>query len=334
MGYQREFEDTLGVLRNNFDLTKTTDWRDLAYRTGLSKDVAMSIRGGGDKMQYYFSYNYYDEKGTQVGYDLTRHLFKARMDFDITEFLSFGVNMNGTFQKSVSPYTGLVTMESIHPWISPYNEDGTLKYNMEAWSDMVMSAEALVNPLRDNAYNDLTELRNNLFGSFSGILKPFSWLTLSSTNTFTLINTNANEYLDSRTYSGNHSSNNVSNGTLKVDDGRSWSFLTSNILRLQHRFGEHSLGGLLGQEWYERHSRTSHVEMYDQLIAGERNVGGFAKQGRKNDAGVVPTGTESDAGSFSVFSEINYNYSGKYMASVSFRTDGSTNFGKDWSGCP
>ena len=121
----------------------------------------------------------------------------------------------------------------------------------------------------------------------------------------------------------------MSNGTLKVDDGRSWSFLTSNILRLQHRFGEHSLGGLLGQEWYERHSRTSHVEMYDQLIAGERNVGGFAKQGRKNDAGVVPTGTESDAGSFSVFSEINYNYSGKYMASVSFRTDGSTNFGKD-----
>ena len=269
-------QDTLGVLRNNFDLTKTTDWRDLAYRTGLSKDVAMSIRGGGDKMQYYFSYNYYDEKGTQVGYDLTRHLFKARMDFDITEFLSFGVNMNGTFQKSVSPYTGLVTMESILPWISPYNEDGTLKYNMEAWSDMVMSAEALVNPLRDNAYNDLTELRNNLFGSFSGILKPFSWLTLTSTNTFTLINTNANEYLDSRTYSGNHSSNNVSNGTLKVDDGRSWSFLTSNILRLQHRFGEHSLGGLLGQEWYERHSRTSHVEMYDQLIAGERNVGGFA----------------------------------------------------------
>ena len=51
-------QDTLGVLRNNFDLTKTTDWRDLAYRTGLSKDVAMSIRGGGDKLQYYSSYNY------------------------------------------------------------------------------------------------------------------------------------------------------------------------------------------------------------------------------------------------------------------------------------
>lgn len=322
-------QDTLGALRKNFDLTRTTDWRDLAYRTGLSTDVAMSIRGGGDKMQYYFSYNYYDEQGTQVGYDLTRHLFKARMDFDVTEFLSFGVNMNGTFQKSVSPYTGLITMESIHPWVLPYNENGTLKYNMESWSDMAMSAEALVNPLRDNAYNDLTELRSNLFGSFSGVLKPFKWMTLSSTNTFTLINTNVNEYLDSRTYSGNHSSNNVSNGTLKVDDGRSWSFLTSNILRLQHRFGEHSLSGLLGQEWYERHSRTSHVEMYDQLIAGERNVGGFAKQGRKNDAGVMPTGGESESGSFSVFSEVNYNYAGKYMASASFRTDGSTNFGKD-----
>lgn len=54
--------------------------------------------------------------------------------------------------------------------------------------------------------------------------------------------------------------------------------MTSNILRLQHSFGEHNLSGLVGQEWYERHTRSSHIEMYDQMIAGERNVGGFSKQ--------------------------------------------------------
>lgn len=322
-------QDTLSTLRNNFDLTKTTNWRDLAYRNGLSKDVALSIRGGGDKMQYYFSYNYYDEEGTKVGYDLTRHLFKARMDFDVTNFLSFGVNLNGTFEKNVSPYTGLGDMEKYHPWMSPYNEDGTLKYNIRGWKNYVMDPTPLANPLLDNQYNDQTVLKNNLFGSFSGTLKPFGWMTLSSTNTFTVTNTNSNDYLDSRTYSGNNSTNDMSNGVLNVDDARSWSFLTSNILRLQHSFGEHTLNGLVGQEWYERHSRTSHIEMYDQIIAGERNVGGFAKQGRKAEAGTVPTGTEWESGSFSVFSEVNYNYAAKYMASASFRTDGSTNFGKD-----
>ena len=85
----------------------------------------------------------------------------------------------------------------------------------------------------------------------------------------------------------------------------------------------------MGQEWYERHTRSSHVEMYDQIIAGERNVGGFSKQGDKTNPGVIPTGAERESASFSVFSEVNYNYAGKYMASASFRTDGSTNFGKD-----
>lgn len=55
---QQFIQDTLGVLKDNFDLTRTTDWRDLSYRTGQTKDMALNIRGGGDKTQYYFSYNY------------------------------------------------------------------------------------------------------------------------------------------------------------------------------------------------------------------------------------------------------------------------------------
>ena len=318
-------ENTLETLYDNFDVTKTTDWRDLVYRNGLSKDVAMSIRGGGYKIQYYFSYNYYDEEGTQIGYDLTRHLFKLRLDFDVMKYLSFGVNLSGTFEKNIKPNSDGNTMESYHPWMTPYNEDGTLKYNIKSWNNYVIDPT----PLQDNKYNDVTSLKNNLFGSFSATLKPFKWITFSSTNTLTLTNGNANDYLDSRTYTGNHSSNEMSNGVLTVDDERSWTFLTSNILRLQHSFGEHNLNGLVGQEWYERHSRTSRIKMYDQIIAGERNVGGFSKQGDKTNPGVIPTGTERESGSFSVFSEVNYNYAGKYMASASFRTDGSTNFGKD-----
>ena len=322
-------EDKLGVLYDNFDVTKTTNWRDLVYRNGLSKDVAMNIRGGGDRLQYYFSYNYYDEEGTQIGYDLTRHLFKLRLDFDVMKYLSFGVNLSGTFEKSITGNSDEDSMEDYHPWLTPYNEDGTLKYNIKSWKNYTMDPTPLRNPLQDNKYNDVTNLKNNLFGSFSATLKPFKWISFSSTNTLTLTNVNRNDYLDSRTYGGNHSRNEMSNGVLQVDDERSWTFLTSNILRLQHSFGDHNLNGIVGQEWYERHTRSSHVEMYDQIIAGERNVGGFSKQGDKTNPGVIPTGAERESASFSVFSEVNYNYAGKYMASASFRTDGSTNFGKD-----
>ena len=187
----------------------------------------------------------------------------------------------------------------------------------------------LVNPLMDNKYNSSISHNDNLMGSFSGTLHPFSWMSFTSVNTYTRIYSNTNNYQDSRTYSGNYSNNNFSNGILDISDARDDSFLTSNILRMEYRFNDHNISGLLGQEYYERHSRSSNLSMYDQSVVGERNVGGFSKVGKKIQSSYVPDGSESESGSFSLFAEANYNYKGKYMASVSFRTDASTNFGKD-----
>ena len=181
----------------------------------------------------------------------------------------------------------------------------------------------------DNQYNSSISHNDNLMGSFSGTLHPFSWMSFTSVNTYTRIYSNTNNYQDSRTYSGNYSNNNFSNGILDISDARDDSFLTSNILRMEYRFNDHNISGLLGQEYYERHSRSSNLSMYDQSVVGERNVGGFSKVGKKIQSSYVPDGSESESGSFSLFAEANYNYKGKYMASVSFRTDASTNFGKD-----
>lgn len=187
----------------------------------------------------------------------------------------------------------------------------------------------LVNPLMDNRYNSSISRNDNLMGSFSGTLRPFDWMSFTSVNTYTRIYSNTNNYQDSRTYSGNYSNNKFSNGILDISDARDNSFLTSNILRMEYRFGDHDVSGLLGQEYYERHSRSSDLSMYDQSVVCERNVGGFSKVGKKIQSSYVPGGSESESGSFSIFAEANYNYRGKYMASLSFRTDASTNFGKD-----
>ncbi len=320
-------QDTLSILRQNFDLTQTTDWRDLAFQNGLITDVALGIRGGGENIRYYFSYNYYQEEGTKIGYDLRRHMFKVQMDFDVTRFLTLGVNMRGTIEKNVIPNSG--DMEDYHPWLSPYDEDGGLKYNIPYWENYVISTKAKVNALLDNRYNDITDLTNNTLASFLGVLKPLKWLSIQSTNTLTLLNQNENAYQDCRTYSGNSPDNSESYGTLRVLDFRKWSFLTSNLLRIQNIWGKHNLNGLIGQEWYERHSRYSTIQMYDQVTPGERNVGGFAKQGSKTFPSTIPSGDEVESSSCSIFSEMNYNYAGRYMASISFRRDGSTNFGKD-----
>ena len=323
----RFLRDTLSSLSQNFDLSRTTDWRDLQYQHGITKSVGVNVSGGSERASYYLSYNYFDEKGTKIDNKLTRNFLKLRMDYDITSFLTVGVNLSGTFSRFESPNSG--SFEDYHPWLSPYDENDNLKKSIPQWRKFAMNKVDLVNPLMDNRYNSSISRNDNLMGSFSGTLRPFSWMNFTSVNTYTRIYSNTNNYQDSRTYSGNYSNNRFSNGILDISDARDNSFLTSNVLRMEYRFGDHDLSGLLGQEYYERHSRSSNLSMYDQSVVGERNVGGFSKVGKKIQASYVPGGSESESGSFSIFAEANYNYKGKYMASLSFRTDASTNFGKD-----
>ena len=323
----RFLRDTLSSLSQNFDLSRTTDWRDLQYQHGVTKSVGVNISGGSERASYYLSYNYFDEKGTKIDNKLTRNFLKLRMDYDVTSFLTLGVNLSGTFSRYESPNSG--SFEDYHPWLSPYDENSKLKKSISQWRKFAMYNVDLVNPLMDNRYNSSISRNDNLMGSFSGTLRPFDWMSFTSVNTYTRIYSNTNNYQDSRTYSGNYSNNKFSNGILDISDARDNSFLTSNILRMEYRFGDHDISGLLGQEYYERHSRSSDLSMYDQSVVGERNVGGFSKVGKKIQSSYVPGGSESESGSFSIFAEANYNYRGKYMASLSFRTDASTNFGKD-----
>jgi TonB-linked SusC/RagA family outer membrane protein len=318
-------EGSFKYMAETYDLTKTTNWRDLVYRTARVADASASVHGGNEKVRYYFSYNYINEQGTRIGYEMTRHMLRARLDFDLTSFLSVGANLSGAFNNEVTPQRA--GAESFHPWLSPFDANGALVYSIPGETDFDRGSQHRVNVLIERAYNNNILTRQHLSGSFHGTVRPFSWLSFTSTNTVTLGNSNDNYYVDSRTYSGNSLQNSFANGNLSIGESRDRSFLTSNVLRFQHATGDHEISALVGQEWYERWSRQSTVYMHDQIIAGERNIGGFAKQGDKSFSD-IPTGTEAEAASFSIFSEAHYNYARRYIASVSFRRDGSTNFGK------
>jgi TonB-linked SusC/RagA family outer membrane protein len=318
-------EDSFEYMNKTYDLTKNINWRDLVYRAARVADASASVQGGSEKARYYFSYNYINEQGNQIGYEMTRHMLRARLEFDLTPFLSAGANLSGAFNEDLTPFGS--GAEYIHPWLSPYNADGSLMYSIPGETDFDRGSPDLINILLERNLNNNIYTSQRLSGSFHGTVKPFPWLSFTSTNTVTLGSGNDNLYVDSRTYSGNSRVNNFANGTLTINDARDRSFLTSNVLRFQHAIDDHEISALAGQEWYERWSRQSSVSMFDQKLPGERNIGGFAQQGEKTFGG-IPSGAETEAASFSIFSEAHYNYARRYIASISFRRDASTNFGK------
>ncbi|NJO92294.1 MAG: hypothetical protein HC831_27485 [Chloroflexia bacterium] len=116
---------------------KTTDFVDLYHRTAVYQDYNISASGGNDKMNFYTSFNYTDKVGIQLMSDLKKIGFRTNFNAELNNKLELGVKLNISYQdfsdgESTSWYWSNPTFASLRtsPFDSPYNDDGTLNYQM------------------------------------------------------------------------------------------------------------------------------------------------------------------------------------------------------------
>jgi TonB-linked SusC/RagA family outer membrane protein len=69
-----------------------TNWEDVIYRTGITQDYNLSIRGSTDKTQYALSGGYFNQKGIQIGSDYERITAKANINHKVYNFMSVGID--------------------------------------------------------------------------------------------------------------------------------------------------------------------------------------------------------------------------------------------------
>ncbi|HNM26441.1 MAG TPA: SusC/RagA family TonB-linked outer membrane protein, partial [Saprospiraceae bacterium] len=86
------------------DRIDQTDWQDEALRTGSINNASLSFSGGKDNLRYYASANYGKTKGILISNDLEKSGGRINLDFDATERLRVGTNVNlaRTFTKQTS----------------------------------------------------------------------------------------------------------------------------------------------------------------------------------------------------------------------------------------
>jgi len=78
--------------KERLDAGKETAWLDLVSRSGLVQDYQVSVSGSGEKMNYYVSTSYSDNKGIILGDDFNRVSALAKINADITSWLNIGVD--------------------------------------------------------------------------------------------------------------------------------------------------------------------------------------------------------------------------------------------------
>ncbi|MBQ2857913.1 MAG: TonB-dependent receptor [Bacteroidaceae bacterium] len=302
----------IAFTRWNSDLRNSNfSWWDLATQTGFTQDYNVSISGGSDKLQSYFSIGYYDETGAVKGYDYTRYNFRMRTSYKPFSWLTIKPSISGSRRDIYDQQYSVTSMYSQLPWDSPYDENGELvPHRYSGWVNAQNT-----NYLLDYSYGNYGESTNYEFmGNFDFDIRITDWLMFTSVNNYRLISSSSHSYTDPRSNSGIGV-----NGRLYEYRGEVVRRFTNQNLLVNKTFGKHSINGHVSYEFKDYSYKSF-----------DGNGTGFLPGFQVMDVTSIPesiAGSRSEWAVQSYFTNWKYTYDNKYLGEVMFRRDGASNLG-------
>ena len=85
------------------DALHTVDWQEAVYRSGLTQNYTIGIRGGSDKVQTAMSFGYYDQKGIVIGSYFKRYSLSLNLDYQPTKWLKSSTSLKYSYQDANTP---------------------------------------------------------------------------------------------------------------------------------------------------------------------------------------------------------------------------------------
>jgi TonB-linked SusC/RagA family outer membrane protein len=160
---------------------KNFNWVDEAFKPALTQNYYLSASGREDKMSYYISTAYFDEKGTfrNTGYKSLN--MRANTKYDFTDRISLNNNINIGMNNNTSyDYMDMYYSYLSLPWDNGYDANGNPVYvdgtTKDWWS------RDKINPLHtiDNSEHSGKGFSMNYDLVFNAVITK--WLTFTSSN--------------------------------------------------------------------------------------------------------------------------------------------------------
>lgn len=288
------------------------DWFKNAIHNGLTQDYNLSISGGTDKIRTYTSLGYYKEEGAIKGYDLTRYNFRFNVEYDAFSWLKIKPKFSGARKDIYDAQHDASAMYYNLPWDSPYDENNNLVGDQPAsWVNATSR-----NYLYDLQWNYSKSSQYEMMANLDFDIKITDWLKFSSVNNYKYGSAMWKKVVDARSLAGQSSK-----GQITDNKSSYYRIYTNQMLKFNKLFNKHSINALLGYEW-----NTYNGESTEQIKTG------FAPGIIVANAGTTATKAAGGITEWAVLSYImnaHYSYDNRYLAQVSFRNDGASNFGKN-----
>ena len=318
-----------------------TDWENAIQRAGHRTDASVSVTGGNDKNDYYFSLGAISEDGYIIGSSLKRYTFKTNVNSQVTSWLKLGMitggnisavdgQQNTTRNNLSNPFLFTRYVSPLYPihmhdattgnLICDNNGDALydfgVGYNKDGMSVPNRSYCSTVNPVIE-----LAERKDGYTRKMFDV-KGYAEVSFLKYFTFTLNGSvNSSAYLGSSSSKKYEEKGNVGTAT------RTNSFTTTTnfneLLDYKRKFGSHHVDVLVGHENYRYEYNYLTASMKGEIMSGNSELGNYTELNSTPLSYTTKYRTEG------YFMRANYDYDDLYYVSLSFRRDGSSRFYKE-----
>ncbi|MCF0063203.1 TonB-dependent receptor [Dyadobacter chenwenxiniae] len=300
-----------------------TNWMDEIFRTAPMSNYNVAVSGSSANTSYYTSFNHFSQEGILINNNLKRYSATLKLDSDISKRATIGISLNPSYttQKFINTNGGfdepIGMVTAMYPFFKPYNEDGSLAISEQIVANGPEDGALVENPvaaaklIKNN--RSFFRMFGNAFVSYeiaSGLKYKFVLGGDFAQSNFDFYNpSNLGAY---RTPAPKPASASETNASLN-------NILVEHTLNYSKKIGQHDFSVLAGYSFQRENSKST-------LVTGTN----IADDNVDNIAGASAFTVEPSRERWvqvSYLSRIQYIFNERYIASATYRTDGSSRFG-------
>lgn len=335
----KEYMETLNALRkesNNSDgiiytpdqvaaAGEGTNWQNEIFRNGAPvQSYQLSVAGGGDRNDYYFGLNYFDQKGIVKCSDLKKYNIRANLNFTPKDFLRFKVNLNFTRKDGREIYESNAVNENAGPINASLLFDPTLPVGKDPETGRYYqnSYISLDNPLALLYGVSPEQHKNNAYGTFTTEIEPLKDLVFTARLGATLDSYITSQYRSRETMTGLSSK-----GVATKKSGEDTQWLAEFFVNYKKNWGDkHKLSVMAGSTFEQFMSEyvNGSAQGFLSDVTGTNNM---HSGDNLNGDDVYSYKSRNRLNGF--LGRINYDLMNRYLLTLSFRYDGTSRFSSD-----
>jgi len=303
------------------------DWQDFCFRKALIQNEDFTVSGGNEKIQYSVSGSVFKQDGIIKNSNFNRYSFRTKLNHNISKKFSLSYNIlltktdqqNQNSGNSTRGNTLISAIVGAYPTVTPYNEDGTYRNLGETYP----WGTQLRNPL--DFINERISLgtSNKVLSNAAITYKPFSKLSIRILGGIENTDDRSDYYQTLKSVD--------SPGRASISTNQFTSLLNENTATYMSSFGKNSITVMAGFTFQNFKNKNQHCSGTGFLsdVTETYNIGAASIPG-------IPSSSYSLSALLSGIGRLNYSYDNKYLATVTFRTDGSSKYseGNKWGKFP